>query len=57
MKLNFLAFGSLIMMKIVSYKIQMEFKNHECCRVFMISYIEIVIDSRERFEQFDMYAL
>jgi hypothetical protein len=32
-------------------------KNHEFCRVVVISYIEIVINSRERFEQVDTYTL
>jgi hypothetical protein len=34
----------------------MKFKNHEFCRVVMISYIEIVINSREHFEQVDIYT-
>jgi hypothetical protein len=35
----------------------MKLKTHEFCRVIVISYIEIVINSRERFEQVDTYTL
>jgi hypothetical protein len=35
----------------------MKFENHEFCQVVMISYVEVVINSRECFEQFDTYAL
>jgi hypothetical protein len=35
----------------------MKFKNHDFWWMAMISYIEIVINSREHLEQIDIYAL
>jgi hypothetical protein len=35
----------------------MKFKNHDFWWMVMISYIEIVINSREHLEEIDIYAL
>jgi hypothetical protein len=39
------------------YKIQIKFENHEFCRTAMMSYVEVVVKSWERFEHFDMYVV